>query len=565
MYLFRIAGKDVIGMTKKIVSFFLCVLTVISCFAFSSAASDEKLRRAYAKLPQIIAEISGDCEKGDVDLAVLKGEKLSVSSVKSGKSVSKLVYMLIDISTSMSQSTLDTLKPSLISYAQSMRDDDRLVLMTFGSEIKTLLEGGESDSKISSTINSVRTNAQSTSFYAALNKVYDDAKKHDDYTRKFVIAVSDGADIEKGNSSQQEVIDNYKTHALPVYALCQASSKKEEADGFGYIARISGGEFETYSRDDSSAKFRKIKKMTEDVSVIEMKSKSKKSLGTAALELKVDGKKFDQDITVDAVTDNKAPEIKKIEYDKESNSFLISFSENVENADNIASFEVKKGNKICQIVSVEYANNESKLNMKDDIYSGKYTFSFKSIVDASDNMNKLKKTEYTESISAKPIIIKALIIIGICMIPVLFILAFYLMLLKLKKKKSVQKIKDIFITQVDEKSEERIHIVEPVGMHVKFYIESGSGRDHVIDYNLVGSMMVGRSDMCEINIDDNKLSRQHFAIEEVDGGLAVTDLETTNGTYINGVRVKSKTFLNSGDKIMAGYSTITVTYDRKNP
>lgn len=563
MSLFRTAERDVSGMIKKNGFVVFLVLLLISCFAFSSFASDTKLRGSYARLPKVIAELSGEYDEDDIDLAVLEGEKLKIESVKSGKDVSKLVYMLIDISTSMSQSTLDTLKPSLISYAQSMGSDDRLILMTFGSEVKTLLKGGESDAQISNAINSIKTNSQSTGFYAALNKAYTDSKKYTDYTRKFVIAVSDGADIEKGNSSQQEVIDNYETHSLPIYALCQASSSKEEADGFGYIARISGGDFVTYSREDSSGKFNQIKKMTDNVSVVVMKSKNKKSLGTATLELKAGKEKFNQSITVTAASDDKAPEVKKIEYDKEANSFLIYFSENVENADNLASFEVKKGNKVYQIVSAEYGDNVTKLNMKDNIYSGEYTFIFKNIVDVSDNMNKLEKTEYSQKISAKPIIIRILSIVGICMIPVLFILAFYITLLKLKKKKNVQKIKDIFITQVDEKSEEHVHIVEPVGMRVKFYIESGSGRDHIIDYNLVGSMMVGRSDICEVSIDDDKLSRQHFAIEQVENGLALTDLNTTNGTYINGVRAMSRTFLNSGDRITAGYSTITITYDQK--
>ena len=130
MFLFHTAERDVSGMIKKNGFVVFLVLLLISCFAFSSFASDTKLRGSYARLPKVIAELSGEYDEDDIDLAVLEGEKLKIESVKRGKDVSKLVYMLIDISISMSQSTLDTLKPSLRSYAQSRGGEDRRMLMT---------------------------------------------------------------------------------------------------------------------------------------------------------------------------------------------------------------------------------------------------------------------------------------------------------------------------------------------------------------------------------------------------------------------------------------------------
>ena len=66
--------------------------------------------------------------------------------------------------------------------------------------------------------------------------------------------------------------------------------------------------------------------------------------------------------------------------------------------------------------------------------------------------------------------------------------------------------------------------------------------------------------MCDIQIDDSRMSKQHFVVERVKAGLTVTDLNSTNGTYINGVRIQSPSFLRSGDRVFAGNSAIRFVY-----
>ena len=72
-------------------------------------------------------------------------------------------------------------------------------------------------------------------------------------------------------------------------------------------------------------------------------------------------------------------------------------------------------------------------------------------------------------------------------------------------------------------------------------------------------MIVGRSSVCEIFIDDAKLSRQHFALENLNRELYISDLNSKNGTFVNGVRVDSRRKVMNHDRILAGLSEITVT------
>jgi pSer/pThr/pTyr-binding forkhead associated (FHA) protein len=56
-------------------------------------------------------------------------------------------------------------------------------------------------------------------------------------------------------------------------------------------------------------------------------------------------------------------------------------------------------------------------------------------------------------------------------------------------------------------------------------------------------IIVGRSKDCDLQIDDEALSRKHCRIEECDGNFFVTDLGSTNGVFLNGDRIQSETKL----------------------
>lgn len=73
-----------------------------------------------------------------------------------------------------------------------------------------------------------------------------------------------------------------------------------------------------------------------------------------------------------------------------------------------------------------------------------------------------------------------------------------------------------------------------------------------IKANISGSMIVGRANICDVVIDNQMVSRQHFALEFDGVDIYIQDLETRNGTFVNGSRITQKTKLNLGDKIKIG-------------
>ncbi len=63
---------------------------------------------------------------------------------------------------------------------------------------------------------------------------------------------------------------------------------------------------------------------------------------------------------------------------------------------------------------------------------------------------------------------------------------------------------------------------------------------------------VGREKTCEIRINSSRVSRQHAQLRFVKGGFEVTDLRSTNGSFVNGIRLKQPCLLHDGDTLTFG-------------
>ena len=65
-------------------------------------------------------------------------------------------------------------------------------------------------------------------------------------------------------------------------------------------------------------------------------------------------------------------------------------------------------------------------------------------------------------------------------------------------------------------------------------------------------MVLGRDKKCDIHLDDRGLSRKHAMLESRGGAIWISDLGSSNGTYVNGEPITSSICLHSGDTISIG-------------
>ena len=72
---------------------------------------------------------------------------------------------------------------------------------------------------------------------------------------------------------------------------------------------------------------------------------------------------------------------------------------------------------------------------------------------------------------------------------------------------------------------------------------------------------IGRSTGADFILDAALVSRVHCQLLALpDGGLELRDLESTNGTYVNGTRIQ-RTKLASGDRLQVGRVELVATQD----
>ncbi|MCH2202779.1 MAG: GGDEF domain-containing protein [Fuerstiella sp.] len=67
-----------------------------------------------------------------------------------------------------------------------------------------------------------------------------------------------------------------------------------------------------------------------------------------------------------------------------------------------------------------------------------------------------------------------------------------------------------------------------------------------------GRSVLGRDDTCDITIDDSSVSRMHATVEWSNDTYCITDLNSTNGSWINGTKLAPQTPLAGGELIRLG-------------
>ena len=67
------------------------------------------------------------------------------------------------------------------------------------------------------------------------------------------------------------------------------------------------------------------------------------------------------------------------------------------------------------------------------------------------------------------------------------------------------------------------------------------------------ALIIGRETAANVCLADGAVSRRHSKIEKKDEGFVITDLESLNGTFVNGVPIRSRV-LEHGDRVRIGDS-----------
>jgi pSer/pThr/pTyr-binding forkhead associated (FHA) protein len=70
--------------------------------------------------------------------------------------------------------------------------------------------------------------------------------------------------------------------------------------------------------------------------------------------------------------------------------------------------------------------------------------------------------------------------------------------------------------------------------------------------------VLGRDEACDIALEDPLMSGRHARIVALESGVVLEDLGSTNGVYLNGMRVNKRDRLHAGDRIVIGTTELSV-------
>ncbi|WP_316669815.1 FHA domain-containing protein [uncultured Propionibacterium sp.] len=84
-----------------------------------------------------------------------------------------------------------------------------------------------------------------------------------------------------------------------------------------------------------------------------------------------------------------------------------------------------------------------------------------------------------------------------------------------------------------------------------------AGRRTGLEAPLDGEISIGRSADCILDIDDDYASGHHAQLwQDSAGRWVITDLQSTNGTYVNGAKIAEPTLVGPNDVIRIGRSQL---------
>lgn len=533
------------------------------------AAEEFEIEQIHANMPEVTIYLRSDEQPTVQDLEITLGaETLSAQEIVTYASTGMATdyFVLVDVSNSIPSAYCESIKTALNEFTETLGDEDKMVLLSFGEEVTTLLAGTETTTERQEAIAKLDNQDKKTLLFEAIFQTADMADQMRDDNRKIVLVISDGEDFAVGTSTSDEATEALYDRNMPVYAMGISDTAKENLNQFGETARSLGGTLTIFTAEEAGSALEALESTWASTWVVSA------SASTNVIDNQKNALSIKQSSTgvtrskevylTSSQTDSDAPRIESVAKSGDR-QLTVTFSENVTGADNSNAWEIVYDGKTLAVTTAVYDEDTytAVLTFENDFYTGTYEISAPGITDLSMEKNQVENTKSLDIEGLEPEkeptgFVKlwetwwwVLPVAAVIIVIVVVLIVWH----KIKKNRGIVYVdgKASLVNNVEEK--QRIAIEKQKGLPITLeLVGGGQGGKKKIDAVINGSLIVGRSSICELSFDDARLSRQHFVLEYADGLVFITDLNTTNGTTVNGVAVKKKTRLSKDDVIMAG-------------
>lgn len=506
------------------------------------------------------------------------GETLTVSQVipygQTGLGV--CYYMLLDVSASVSQEYFAQMKESVLSFWRGMDDADRLTLIAFGDAVQVVFQDKTAADDISPEVNALENKDQNTCLFAAVDKAAKLAdEKQSAGVRKVLVAYTDGEDFSENTSTKEEALATLKGKMIPLYAMAAKEAKhggqNPYLDSMGAFVRESGGVMEVFDAEDAVAKMQGLQQLFRDAYAIQANAKTnvvdhqKKPLtvtfsGGAAQTTEYSVSYYKEDVRPPAAS------VEKLS----PSALKISFSEPVWGAEDVSAYEIShEGRHMTDGYMVRYEEADSPaaiITFEQELQNGEYQVAFHNVTDMSMEKNPLSDgcaVEITDGRKpgVRDYLMRYQAFLAAFAVALVLLISAAVAWRMVSRRQGVVSVEGKAVLQSNLSSRRQVRVEKRESPHRQlWFCLEGAVDAEPIAVDVVKSMIAGRSSNCDFSIDDEKMSRQHFAITDREGMFWIEDLNTTNGTSVNGQRLTAPRKLAKGDRIEAGDIAMTVRW-----
>ena len=244
----------------------LPIIAGLLCLAFTatSLAADEpaslRLSQARAHLPALIAYVDivdadgrpGSAVAAEQLRATVGQHQAKVEGIQpfAGAGEGVAYVLLIDVSKSLKAEQFVQIRTALHNWTDAMQPQDRAAIMSFGSEVEVNEDFTGDGARLKAVVDSLGPTDNHTRLYGGLVEALELARRQDPSLpeRRVVVVLSDGENDFDGGSSEQEVWDEMEKELFPIYAIGfykkgQRSARTVFLEKLGRFARRSGGEY----------------------------------------------------------------------------------------------------------------------------------------------------------------------------------------------------------------------------------------------------------------------------------------------------------------------------------
>ncbi len=563
---------------KKVFSVVLALIfMLLPMEAFAADLYQMNVIQAEAEKPQIVAYFNftdtnntiAGINVSEENAKIFYGnEELEIEKVETQKKSEYGVtyYYLIDNSTSVSESSVNKVKDTIKKHIDEKKDKDKVVVISFAAEINVVLDGTENKTGAKAAVSEIKRASGGTRLYDAIAKATDliDTNKKSIDERSVIFIVTDGVDKVAGGNTIAEVTDRLGKSDVPIYAFGYDYASKESLDSLGELARSTRGKMTVMKQSDISENI--LSAVSEVQNTYRIVAYSKTNIvenGSVDLRIEVEsgGEKYEAVIPVISGVWQKdlvAPKIVSVSLVDEYHVELV-FSENVNINEGKAVFKISCDEEEIPCAVPVYNENEYRcvLQTEEKLYNGEYGISVEGVTDVSMEKNEVQNGSVTFAVDSVPkdfaYFINEYKIVLIIVGGVLLLILLVLIIVKTKKKTEEKREAEAL------KHGNGVILSEIDAVNAEITVIDSHRIERRVKCVIGGAYIIGRDDdKCDLAIEDKHLSHQHTALIYENGILSIQDLDSTNGTKVNGMRITRVRKLEAGDIVEIGNTRLRI-------